>query len=165
MRGARELDVVRGSARVGRRTKDLTRRIRPGDIAVIDHLDLDRVAAEGLVLAEPAGVVNAAASVSGRYPNVGPLLLAAAGIPLVDGVGPEVMDAVRDGSQVIIDGDEVRAGDWSAVGARQTMATLESSIAAAKASMGDELQRFAENTLEYLRRERHLVLDAFGGGG
>ena len=159
MRGARELDVVRGSARVGRRTKDLTRRIRPGDIAVIDHLDLDRVAAEGLVLAEPAGVVNAAASVSGRYPNVGPLLLAAAGIPLVDGVGPEVMDAVRDGSLVTIAGDEVRSGDWSAVGSRQTMATLETSIAAAKASMGDELQRFAENTLEYLRRERHLVLD------
>ena len=159
MARTQQTDVVRGPAKVGRRTKDLTRRIRPGDVAIIDHLDLDRVAAEGLVLAEPAAVVNAAASVSGRYPNVGPLLLAAAGIPLIDGVGSEVMDAVRDGTQVVVEGERVVAGDWSATGTRQTMATLEDAVARAKASMGEELERFAENTLEYLRRERHLVLD------
>jgi uncharacterized membrane-anchored protein len=159
MARTQQTDVVRGPAKVGRRTKDLTRRIRPGDVAIIDHLDLDRVAAEGLVLAEPAAVINAAASVSGRYPNVGPLLLAAAGIPLIDGVGSEVMDAVRDGTQVVVEGERVVAGDWSATGARQTMATLEEAVARAKASMGEELERFAENTLEYLRRERHLVLD------
>jgi len=120
-----QLDVVRGPAKVGRRTKDLIGRLRPGDVAIIDHLDLDRVAAEGLVLAEPAAVVNAAASISGRYPNVGPLLLAAAGIPLIDGVGSEVMDAVRDSTPVLIEGDRVVAGAWSAEGTRQTMATLE----------------------------------------
>jgi uncharacterized membrane-anchored protein len=154
-----QTDVVRGPARVGRRTKDLTKRLRPGDIAVIDHLDLDRVAAEALVLAEPGAVINAAASVSGRYPNVGPLLLAAAGIPLVDNVGSHVMDAVLEGTQVIIEGDHVIAGEWEGHGTRQTMASLEETIAAAKASMGEELERFAENTLEYLRRERHLVID------
>jgi uncharacterized membrane-anchored protein len=69
------------------------------------------------------------------------------------------MDAVLDGAEVVIEGDRVTAGEWSATGMRQTIDTLETSIAAAKASMGDELQRFAENTLEYLRRERHLVLD------
>jgi uncharacterized membrane-anchored protein len=160
MRGRpEELDVVRGPARVGRRTKDLTKRLRPGEIAVIDHLDLDRVAAEGLVLAEPAAVVNAAASVSGRYPNVGPLLLAAAGIPLLDDVGSEVMDAIADGASVTVEGDRVVAGAWEGVGVRQTMASLEERIATAKATMGEELERFAENTLEYLRRERHLALD------
>ena len=160
MRRSRDIvGVVRGPARVGRRTKDLTKHLRPGDVAVIDHLDLDRVAAEGLVLAEPAAVVNAAASVSGRYPNVGPLLLAAAGIPLVDGVGSHIMDALVDGVTVEIDGDRVIAGEWEGTGTRQSMETLETSIAAAKATMGEELERFAENTLEYLRRERHLVLD------
>ena len=151
--------VVRGPARVGRRTKDLTKRLRPGDIVIIDHLDLDRVAAEALVLAEPGAVVNAAASVSGRYPNLGPLLLAAAGIPLIDGVGSHVMDAVLEGAEVVIEGDHVKAGEWEGHGTRQTMVSLEDSIAAAKASMGEELARFAENTLEYLRRERHLVID------
>jgi uncharacterized membrane-anchored protein len=154
-----QTDVVRGCARIGRRTKDLTKRLRPGDIAIIDHIDLDRVAAEALVLAEPGAVVNAAPSISGRYPNVGPLLLAAAGIPLIDNVGAEVMDGVLEGAIVVIEGDHVVAGEWEGHGIRQSMASLEESIAAAKASMGEELERFAENTLEYLRRERHLVID------
>jgi uncharacterized membrane-anchored protein len=159
VRRSEQVTIVRGPAKVGRRTKDLTSRLRPGDIAVIDHLDLDRVAAEGLVLAEPAAVINASASVSGRYPNVGPLLLAAAGIPLVDGVGAGIMDAVDDGELITIDGGHVVVGAWEGVGDRQTLASLEVSIATARASMGEELARFAENTLEYLQRERHLVLD------
>ena len=152
-------DVVRGRAMVGRRTKDLTKQLRPGDVAIIDHLDLDRVAAEGLVLAEPAAVVNASASISGRYPNPGPLLLAAAGIPLIDGVGPEIIDAVMDGRQVTIEGDTVTCGEQTWTGSRQSIETLEAKIQEARASMGAELERFAENTLEYLRRESHLVLD------
>ena len=150
--------IVRGTARVGRRTKDLTTRLRRGDVAVIDHVDLDRVAAEGLVAAGPAAVVNAAPSVSGRYPNTGPLLLVDAGIPLVDAVGAELMD-VLDGRSFEVDGEHVRCGDFEATGVRQTRATLEASIELAKASLGEELERFAANTLEYLRRERHLVVD------
>jgi uncharacterized membrane-anchored protein len=163
-RGASRADdgagaVVRGPARVGRRTKDLTSRIRPGDVAVIDHADLDRVAAEGLVGAEPSAVVNASASVTGRYPNTGPLLVIRAGIPLVDSVGEEVMDAILDGRSLEVDGDTIRCGDFTAVGTRQTEALLEAAIEAAKASLGEELERFAANTLEYLRREKHLVVD------
>ncbi|MGE3835346.1 MAG: putative cytokinetic ring protein SteA [Acidimicrobiia bacterium] len=153
------LPEVRGPARIGRRTKDLTPRLRPGDVAVIDHLDLDRVAAEGLVLAAPAAVVNASASISGRYPNVGPLLLAAAGIPLVDGVGPDVMELVKEGSEIVISGATVRSDHLEATGRRQSLGTLEEAVAAARATMGAELERFAENTLEYLRRERHLATD------
>ena len=82
-----------GPARVDRRTKDLTKRLRPGDIAVIDHEDLDRVSAEALVACRPAAVVNASTSISGRYPNLGPEILVAAGIPLLDDAGPDVMDA------------------------------------------------------------------------
>jgi uncharacterized membrane-anchored protein len=155
----REEVIVRGTARVGRRTKDLTTRLRPGDVAVIDHVDLDRVAAENLVAASPAAVVNASASVSGRYPNLGPLALVDAGIPLIDGIGAEVMDAVLDGRTLELDGEIVRCGEYEGTGVRQTRATLEASIELAKASLGEELERFAANTLEYLRRERHLVVD------
>jgi uncharacterized membrane-anchored protein len=104
-------------------------------------------------------VVNAAPSVSGRYPNVGPLLLASAGIPLVDGVGPEVMTAIADGEEVMVSGSVVSTPTFSASGQRQTADTLQRSIEAAKASLGDELERFASNTLEYIRSERHLLLD------
>ncbi|HYD08547.1 MAG TPA: putative cytokinetic ring protein SteA, partial [Acidimicrobiales bacterium] len=154
-----EQSLIHGTAKVGRRTKDLTVRLRRGDIALIDHVDIDRVAAEGLVGAEPAAVVNASQSVSGRYPNAGPTLLLAAGIPLIDGVGPEVMDAIADGSDIEIDGGTVRVGEQTWEGVRQTAASIELKVEAAKASLGEELERFAANTLEYLRREKHLVVD------
>ena len=54
-----------------RRTKDLVKRLVPGDIAVIDHEDLDRVAAESLVRAEPAAVVNCSQVDLGPLPQRG----------------------------------------------------------------------------------------------
>ena len=98
-RDRRPAPGLAGPARVDRRTKDLTKRLRPGDIAVIDHEDLDRVSAEALVACRPAAVVNAASSISGRYPNLGPEILVAAGIPLLDRAGPGVME-LRDGTSV-----------------------------------------------------------------
>src|SRR5665647_2566128 len=82
---------IAGTARVDSRTKSLTKRLRPGEIAVIDHLDLDRVSAEALAACRPAAVLNAARSTSGRYPNLGPGILLEAGIPLIDDLGPDVM--------------------------------------------------------------------------
>jgi uncharacterized membrane-anchored protein len=153
--------VVVGRARVDQRTKNLLQRIQPGEIAVIDHEDIDRVAAEGLILAKAGGVVNAARSSTGRYPNLGPLLLAAAGIPVVDDVGMKVLTAVREGQLLEIDGTEVRREDTVvATGVRHTLESLEAQLEAARQSIGDELERFAENTLQYLRRERHLLTDS-----
>jgi uncharacterized membrane-anchored protein len=153
--------VVIGRARVDRRTKNLILRLQPGEVAVIDHEDLDRVAAEGLILAKAGAVVNAARSSSGRYPNLGPLLLAAAGIPVVDGVGMGVLTAVRDGQVLEVDGTVVRRGEEVvATGVRHTLESLEVQLETARQSVGDELERFAENTLEYLRRERHLLTDS-----
>ena len=153
--------AVMGRARIDRRTKNLIPRLQPGEIAVIDHEDLDRVAAEGLILAKAAAVVNAARSSSGRYPNLGPLLLAAAGIPVVDDVGMSVLTAVREGQLLEVDGTEVRRdGVVVARGVCHTLESLEAQLEAARQSLGDELERFAENTLEYLRRERHLLTDS-----
>jgi uncharacterized membrane-anchored protein len=153
--------VLIGRARVDSRTKNLIPRLQPGEIAVIDHEDIDRVAAEGLILAKACAVVNAARSSTGRYPNLGPLLLAAAGIPVVDGVGKKVMTAVREGQVLEVAGTEVRRdGELVATGVRHTLESLEAQLEAARQSIGDELERFAENTLEYLRRERHLLIDS-----
>ena len=157
---AREPDTVTAVARIDTRTKRLVQRIGPGEIMVIDHRDLDRVAAETIVEARAGAVVNASPSISGRYPNVGPLLLCAAGIPLVDGAGSEVMERIQEGQVVTVRGDEiVVGGDVVASGERQSMQRLEHRIEAARRSMGDELERFAENTLSYLMKERHLLVD------
>lgn len=152
--------VVTGRARVGPRTKLMTPHLLPNEVAVINHEDLDRVAAEGLVEANPAAIVNAARSISGKYPNVGPLLIAAAGIPLVDGVGEAVMTRITNGALVRIDdGDVYVESDRIGSGTRQTLQSLEAEYEAAKVTVGEELERFAENTLEFMRRERQLLFD------
>jgi len=154
-----EQPTLSGVARVDRRTKRLISRLNPGDIAVIDHEDLDPVAAETLAAAQPAAVINAAASMSGRYPNVGPLVLTAAGIPLVDGAGAAVMD-IEEGAPVTVRDGRVCIGDDEvAVGERQTHEGLQARIAVARATMGAELERFAENTLRYIQSEGHLLID------
>lgn len=151
---------ITGVARVDRRTKDLAKRLVPGEIAVIDHVDLDTVATESLVAAGVAGVVNAAPCISGRYPNAGPLLLPTAGIPVLDGVGPEIMAAVTDGCTVTIAGTRLLIdGTEVAKGSRQDMDSFEVVLDSARSNMGDELQRFAENTLNYIQREGHLLID------
>src|SRR5438132_307436 len=153
--------TVVGPARVDGRTKRLTRRLHPGDIAVINHDDLDRLAAEELVEAQPGAVLNAGRSITGRYPNVGPLLVAAAGIPLVDDIGSDAMERLREGQVVRVDGSEIFCGDeLVAKGTCQTLQSLEDQLEAAKRAIGAELERFAENTLEYLRKERHLLTDS-----
>jgi len=151
---------ITGTARVGRRTKDLVKRLEPGEIAVIDHDDLDRVAADGLVAAGVAAVVNAAPSISGRYPNGGPIRLVAAGIPLIDDTGRELFDRLRDGDPIRIADGEVRRGhELIATGKVRDEGEIEAAMAAARAAIGVELERFAENTLEYVRREARPMFD------
>ena len=152
--------IVAAPARVDRRTKDLIKRVRPGEIAVIDHADVDRVAAEGLIRAGVAAVVNASASFTGRYPNSGPLLIARAGIPLVDELGPALLDTVAEGDALRVVGDEVWRGDeLVGSGKRRDSQELEERVSLARAAIGAELESFAVNTLEYIRREAHLTFE------
>src|SRR5688572_18825000 len=97
---------VGGIARVDKRTKDLLQRLQPGEIAIIDHEDIDRIAAEGLVQRRPRAVINASRSSTGRYPNLGPLLLCTAHVPVIDEAGPEVMRVV-EGTRLVVDGHEI----------------------------------------------------------
>ncbi|WP_308470272.1 putative cytokinetic ring protein SteA [Kineococcus rubinsiae] len=155
--------VVSGVARVDRRTKRLTKRLRPGDVAVIDHLDLDRVSAEALVACSPAAVVNASASTSGRYPNLGPEILVEAGIPVLDAVGEDVLTAVREGARVQVDDDRLLLdGVAVATGRRLSAEAVAADMEAARAGLSLQLEAFAANTMEFLRRERDLLLDGVG---
>ena len=162
----RETDQLPGTvgvARMDRRTKRLTTRLQPGEIAIIDHVDIDRVSADALVTCKVAAVVNAAISTSGRYPNLGPEILLAAGIPLLDCVGDAVFGAVRDGEQVRLDGDTLYAGERVlAVGTYQDEDSISASMAEARAGLATQLEAFAANTMEYLLKERELLLDGVG---
>ena len=164
-------DRPSGAVRVDARTKKLTKRLQAGEIAVIDHTDLDRVAAEALVEARPAAVLNAAPSVSGRYPNLGPGILLDADVPLIDDLGPDIM-RLHEGQHVEVDidgeGDEaakVRVAGESGVlaeGVLQTRRTIEAAMDAAREGLSVQLEAFAANTMDYLRGERDLLLNGVG---
>ncbi len=153
---------VVGPARVDRRTKNLTKRLQPGDIAVIDHTDLDKVSADALVTARPAAVVNAAASISGRYPNLGPQILVEAGIPLLDTAGHDVMD-LEDGASLRLDGDDLWEGERRvATGRLLDAEAVAADMHEARAGLAVQIEAFATNTMEFIRKERDLLLDGIG---
>ncbi len=164
-------DRPSGAVRVDARTKKLTKRLQAGEIAVIDHTDLDRVAAEALVEARPAAVLNAAPSVSGRYPNLGPGILLDADVPLIDDLGPDIM-RLHEGQHVEVDIDgegdgaaKVRVAGESGVlaeGVLQTRRTIEAAMDAAREGLSVQLEAFAANTMDYLRGERDLLLNGVG---
>ncbi len=143
-----------------KRTKNLTRKLRDGDIALIHHADLDTTAARALVEMRVAAVVNTVPSVSGRYPNKGPSVLLKAGIPLLDDIGEEAFDAVENGTSGRITGNELSLADGrSFSGTLLTESLLQSQLDAAQANLGQELDFFARNTLEYLNDEKGLLFD------
>ena len=157
------LPGISGVARLDRRSVRLAGRLNPGDIAIIDHVDLDRVAAQALIAARPAVIINAQPSISGRYPNLGPEVIVEAGIALVDNVGTEIFGAVKEGARIRVDGDLVLIGeDVVAQGTAQTPETVAALMTEAKRGLATQLEAFAANTSEYMSRESDLLLDGLG---
>jgi uncharacterized membrane-anchored protein len=156
--------VIRGRARVDQRTKNLVTRLEPGEVAIINHQDVDRIAAEGLIQRQVRAVVNAAPSSTGRYPNLGPLLLCSAGIHVIDQAGAEVMQ-IAEGSRVEIEGGSVFIvlnGSRKQVGKGKLLelGDVEKTLDVAKQGIAAELDRFAENTIGYIKDERDVLLEA-----
>jgi uncharacterized membrane-anchored protein len=158
-----EPGALAGTARVDRRTKRLVGRLRPGEIAVIDHVDIDRVAADSLVAVGVLAVLNAKPSISGRYPNLGPEVLIQAGITLIDDLGEDLLEKVSEGDLVSIEGDTVLVdGTAVATGVRQDAESVAKAMADAREGLSVQLEAFAANTMDYLKQERDLLLDGVG---
>jgi uncharacterized membrane-anchored protein len=149
---------VTGRARLGRRTKLLVKRLTRGDIAVIDHRDLDRVSAEDLVAAGVVAVLNCRPSSSGSYPNMGPLLLVQSGIVLVDMPDDTLFERLRDADDVTVRGGEVlRGGTVIATGVVQSPGDVRARNDASRDAIGEALEEFARNTVEHMLDERELL--------
>jgi len=154
--------VITGAARLDRKTKHLVKRLGPGDVAIIDHADIDRMAAEELLATGVRVVVNVSTSSTGRYPNAGPLLLARGGITLVDAVGAPLFDALSEGDAVTVDGGRVLAqGTELASGRVLETEDLAKQIEQQREQIGDALSAFAENTIAHLREEKELLSGRF----
>jgi uncharacterized membrane-anchored protein len=152
-----------GTARLDRRTRAAIKRINPGDIAIIDHIDIDRAAAVSLVEAGVAGVVNLAPSISGRYPNLGPAILVDAGVVLIDNADHDAFTAISEGDQIRLEGDSIYKGDLLiSTGVRQTRESVDEALARSRDGLASQLEAFSANGVEYLRREQALLLDGDG---
>jgi uncharacterized membrane-anchored protein len=148
-------------ARVERRSKVLLPRLKPGDVAVLDHLDLDRATAQALVDSGVAAVLNASPFLSGRYPALGPVLLADAGVVLLDRV--EGVDQIPDGARVRVHDEVVYVeGAAVALGRPVDAAVLAAEMDQARAGLGTQLDTFTHNSAAFLRREEGLLLHGEG---
>ncbi|MDL9937191.1 putative cytokinetic ring protein SteA [Gordonia sp. ABSL1-1] len=162
-RNTEELPGVTGIARIDKNTKRLLGRVGPGDIVILDEIDLDRVTADALVQANVVAVVNASRSITGRYPNLGPEVLVASGIVLLDDVGPEVFKRVKDGAKVRVNDDKLYVGERRlARGAELDEREIADMMIGAKAGLVDHLEAFSGNTIEFIRSESPLLVDGVG---
>jgi uncharacterized membrane-anchored protein len=160
LRAAPPLVEVTGPARLDKRTKHLVRRLAPGDIAVVDHLDLDRVSAEELLESGVSVVVNVAPSQSGRFPNLGPLLLVRGGVRLVDAPGAPLFEKLADGETISVRGGAVlRGGETLANGRVLSADELEEGLELQRSRVTEALAEFAENTMRYLKDEGALLAE------
>lgn len=158
--GSSDLPGLVGRARLDRRTKNLTRRLQPGDIAIIDHADLDRVSAESLLHCQVAAVVNVGESITGRYPNLGPELLVEAGVPVLDGVGPEVFERVSEGQYVRLEHETLYLGEAVvATGTVLTAGAVSAAMTAARDGLSAQIRAFMANTVEYIGRDFEELID------
>jgi uncharacterized membrane-anchored protein len=152
-------DGIQGLVRLGRKTKLLVKRLTSGNIAVIDHRDLDRVSAEDLITAGVAAVLNCRPSSTGAYPNMGPVLLIEAGIVLVDLEDDAIFKAVHDGDPVVVRKGEVFSRDGRVVarGVVQEPEAVRAATEERRREIGEALEKFAQNTIEHMLEERELL--------
>jgi uncharacterized membrane-anchored protein len=159
--GAAAAEPIVGTVRLGRRTKDLVKRLRPGDLAAIDHVNVDRIAAEELIATGVRAVVNASESSDGRYPNTGPLLLVRAGIRLIDAEDGDPFKLLQEGMEVTVSGGTVSGPDGEILRGRAlSAAELEQRLAELRERVDEALAEFAENTVAHVRQETDLLTGA-----
>ncbi|WP_435591431.1 putative cytokinetic ring protein SteA [Nocardia sp. bgisy118] len=163
------LPGLTGMARVDRNTRRLLRRVGPGDVVVLDEMDLDRITADRLVEAGVVAVINTSPSISGRYPNLGPEVLVANGIVLLDTVSSDAFTKIKDGSKVrIVEGvvyaDKLTKKEPEVLveGIELTETAVAERMIEARNGLADHLEAFAGNTIEFVRTESALLIDGIG---
>ena len=160
--GAKSAGVT-GTARLERDNLQLSRKLKSGDIAVIDHRDLDRTHAQALVDRGVRAVINVSPSTSGRYPNLGPQILGHAGIALVDHVGPGIWSKLKTGDKIRLEGGNVYLeGNVIATGTELDDEKIAGLLNSAQSGLSTRLESLAANSAEHLRREQAMILESAG---
>ena len=158
LRGPKNSSPLMGRAVLGLKTKDIIPKLDATTVPVINHENIDRIAAEALVEAGVRAVVNAAGCSTGHYPNLGPLVMARSGVYILDNVGTKIFDALKDGDEIEVRGDGVyRSGELVAAGEHLGLEATEKRLRESQEGVGAALESFAQNTVEFMRLERDIL--------
>ncbi|MDD5448371.1 MAG: putative cytokinetic ring protein SteA [Actinomycetota bacterium] len=157
---AQNENPIEGKARLDRKTKNLVKRLKPGEIAIIDHRDIDRVSASSIIERNPIAVINASSFITGTYPNIGPLMMLASQIKLIEEVGEDIFDRVHEGDVLKIAGPDIYMDQEKiASGMELCQEEAKRRIEESRKNMGKRLEDFARNTLELLDKEKEILLE------
>ncbi len=151
---------IKGIIKKDKKTKNLTKRLKPGDIAIIDHKDIDEIAAISLVESKIKCVLNLNSSISGKYPNKGPSILNESGIILLESKNKEIFDLVAEGDELELN-DNVIVYKDNIIGIYEELNTekINELLKIGHSNLETELDKFIENTLDYAKKEKELVLE------
>ncbi|WP_246009547.1 putative cytokinetic ring protein SteA [Brevibacillus fluminis] len=161
--------LLRSQLVMDRRTKQVSRRAKPGQIAIIDHSDVDELAAVELIEAKVSAVINSSAFLTGLYPAAGAKRLLEAGILLYQNVEPlfersEGEEVLYEGCEAAIAGTRLfvrPAKEWipCSLLIPVTHEQIEKQMEEAAKQSKTVLSSFLDNTFEYVAREKALILE------
>ncbi len=150
---------IRGRARLDKRTKNLVKRLKKSDIAIINHDDIDEVAANSIIDIRPQLIINAESSITGKYPAKGVYKILKAGIPVLDEVGVGIFDKIKEGFLIEVKDNQIFWGNkLISQGKILTLEDVELKLAEARDNIQHELDNFVDNTLEYAKKEKDILL-------
>jgi uncharacterized membrane-anchored protein len=161
MRLGKNNRIVRGPVRCGHITKHVTGSLRPGDIAVIAHTNIDELAARGLIERKVRAVVNCAVSFTGEYEAHGARLLLETGIPLYECPSrPYLSRELADGEEVVIDGHYLFRKQDRTMLTRLVPVTREEwqvTYRNVEKNTPEKLASFVDNTIQYALQEKERL--------
>lgn len=148
-----------GRLRKDRVTKNLVRRLRPGDIALLDHTNLDWVAAESLVSCGVRAILNTGIFCTGLFPPTAIQYLVRKGIRLVDRLPDRLFDQIKEGERIsLLNGNIYYQGRKLCSG---EVVTAEAELSPEELRLREAvIEDFVVNTLDYAYRERLLITEA-----
>lgn len=141
------------------------RKLRAGEIAVIDSPDITRREAEALIEVGPSAVVNSAKFSTSSVPNYGPLMLLDAGINLYEDAGSKLRAGFRDGAKkgrINADGVVFNGNKQIAAATPVRREAADATFVESQRSLIDQMEAYFGNTIEFIHSESSLLIDGLG---
>jgi len=152
--------VIRGYVRKGKITKQLVQSLKPNEIPVIFHKDLDATAANSLLESKIKAVINCSQSISSIFPANGARMLIENDIVLLDNMGEKFYDYIKNGDKVEIKGNQliINGIPYTKPIEFLNKENIQVLINKSYENFNAELQKFIDNTLAYAEKEKDIIL-------